>query len=47
MIVGLVQGIFEWLPISSEGNVALTLSLCIRTALSATVYYRDRLSGLI
>ncbi len=62
VVVGLVQGIFEWLPISSEGNVALALSvlgrspeeavafalfLHVGTALSATVYYRDRLPGLV
>jgi undecaprenyl-diphosphatase len=61
-VVGVVQGIFEWLPISSEGNVALALSLLGRspedavafalflhlgTALSATVYYRDRIGGLV
>lgn len=26
LVAGLVQGIFEWLPISSEGNVAIALS---------------------
>ena len=61
-VVGVVQGIFEWLPISSEGNVALALSVLGRspeeavafalflhlgTALSATVYYRERIAGLL
>ena len=27
LLVGVVQGVFEWLPISSEGNVALVLTL--------------------
>ncbi|MFC4356911.1 undecaprenyl-diphosphate phosphatase [Halobium salinum] len=27
LVVGLVQGVVEWLPISSEGNVALALTL--------------------
>jgi undecaprenyl-diphosphatase len=31
VVVGLLQGVFEWLPISSEGNVAIVL-----TALGAT-----------
>lgn len=26
LVAGLVQGIFEWLPVSSEGNVAIALS---------------------
>jgi len=62
ILVGLVQGVFEWLPISSEGNVALALTLVGRsperavafalflhlaTALSATVYYRDRLAAVV
>ncbi len=62
VVVGLVQGIFEWLPISSEGNVALALSvlgrspeeavafalfLHVGTALSATVYYRGRITELV
>jgi undecaprenyl-diphosphatase len=62
VIVGVVQAVFEWLPISSEGNVALALPLLGRspeeavafalflhlgTALSATVYYRERIAGLL
>ncbi|MEZ3144858.1 undecaprenyl-diphosphate phosphatase [Halobaculum sp. MBLA0143] len=62
VVVGVVQGVFEWLPISSEGNVALALSLLGRspeeavafalflhlgTALSAAVYYRERIAGLL
>jgi undecaprenyl-diphosphatase len=58
VVVGILQGVFEWLPISSEGNVALALSLIGRapdesvafalflhlgTAVSATLYYRERL----
>jgi undecaprenyl-diphosphatase len=27
IVVGFLQGIFEWLPISSEGNIALYLSV--------------------
>ena len=27
LLLGVVQGVFEWLPISSEGNVALVLAL--------------------
>lgn len=26
LVVGIVQGVFEWLPISSEGNVAIVLT---------------------
>ncbi|GAB6862193.1 undecaprenyl-diphosphate phosphatase [Haloplanus litoreus] len=26
VVVGILQGVFEWLPISSEGNVAITLT---------------------
>ncbi|WP_224333767.1 undecaprenyl-diphosphate phosphatase [Haloprofundus halobius] len=26
LVVGVVQGVFEWLPISSEGNIALALT---------------------
>jgi undecaprenyl-diphosphatase len=26
LIVGAIQGLFEWLPVSSEGNVALYLT---------------------
>jgi len=57
VLLGVLQGIFEWLPISSEGNltillaaigrsgesaVRLTLFLHVGTAISATVYYRER-----
>jgi len=27
VVVGLIQGVFEWLPVSSEGNVALYLTV--------------------
>lgn len=27
LIVGIIQGIFEWLPISSEGNITIALTL--------------------
>lgn len=27
IVLGVIQGVFEWLPISSEGNVALALSV--------------------
>jgi undecaprenyl-diphosphatase len=57
VLLGLLQGVFEWLPISSEGNVTvllaalgrpaetavrLSLFLHVGTAVSATLYYRDR-----
>jgi undecaprenyl-diphosphatase len=32
VLLGLVQGIFEWLPISSEGNVAIALRAIGRSA---------------
>lgn len=38
VVVGLVQGIFEWLPISSEGNVALALSVLGRSPEEAVAF---------
>ncbi|MEZ3115645.1 undecaprenyl-diphosphate phosphatase [Halobaculum sp. MBLA0147] len=38
VVVGVVQGIFEWLPISSEGNVALALSLLGRSPEEAVAF---------
>jgi undecaprenyl-diphosphatase len=37
-LVGLVQGIFEWLPISSEGNVAIALRALGRSPEDAVGY---------
>jgi undecaprenyl-diphosphatase len=38
VLLGLVQGIFEWLPISSEGNVAIALRALGRSADDAVGY---------
>jgi undecaprenyl-diphosphatase len=38
VVVGLLQGVFEWLPISSEGNIAIALT-ALGTAPSAAVSY--------
>jgi undecaprenyl-diphosphatase len=38
VVVGLLQGVFEWLPISSEGNVAIALT-ALGTAPSLAVSY--------
>ncbi|MHB9287860.1 undecaprenyl-diphosphate phosphatase [Halobacteriales archaeon Cl-PHB] len=38
VVVGLLQGILEWLPVSSEGSVALALTLLDRPADAATRY---------
>jgi undecaprenyl-diphosphatase len=38
-VVGLLQGIFEWLPISSEGNVALYLTVVEGLPADAAVRY--------
>jgi hypothetical protein len=32
VLVGIIQGVFEWLPISSEGNVAIVLRALGRSA---------------
>ncbi|WP_323677099.1 undecaprenyl-diphosphate phosphatase [Halorubellus sp. PRR65] len=37
-LVGLVQGVFEWLPISSEGNVAIALRALGRSPEDAVGY---------
>jgi undecaprenyl-diphosphatase len=37
-VVGLVQGIFEWLPISSEGNVTLALAALGRSPSEAVAF---------
>ncbi|MFB6206977.1 MAG: undecaprenyl-diphosphate phosphatase [Haloglomus sp.] len=39
VLVGLIQGIFEWLPVSSEGNVALYLTVVEGLPESAAVQY--------
>ncbi|MFD1597508.1 undecaprenyl-diphosphate phosphatase [Halobellus rarus] len=61
-MIGALQGIFEWLPISSEGNITVVLTalgqnptaavsyalfLHLGTAVSATVYYRNELRGVL
>jgi undecaprenyl-diphosphatase len=38
VVVGLVQGVVEWLPISSEGNVALALTLLGEEPEAAVAY---------
>ncbi|QLG28640.1 undecaprenyl-diphosphate phosphatase [Halorarum halophilum] len=38
LVVGVLQGVFEWLPISSEGNVALALSLLGRSPADAVAF---------
>jgi len=38
VVVGLIQGVFEWLPISSEGNVAIALT-ALGSAPGAAVSY--------
>ncbi|NHN40974.1 undecaprenyl-diphosphate phosphatase [Halorubellus sp. JP-L1] len=38
VLLGLVQGVFEWLPISSEGNVAIALRALGRSADDAVGY---------
>jgi len=38
VLVGLVQGVFEWLPISSEGNVAVALRALGRSPDAAVGY---------
>jgi undecaprenyl-diphosphatase len=38
-VVGLLQGVFEWLPISSEGNVALYLTVVEGLPAEAAVRY--------
>lgn len=38
LVVGVVQGVFEWLPISSEGNVAVALSLFGRSPEEAVAF---------
>ena len=38
LVVGALQGVFEWLPISSEGNVALALSLLGRSPADAVAF---------
>ena len=38
LVVGALQGVFEWLPISSEGNVALALSLLGRSPEDAVAF---------
>jgi len=38
VVVGIIQGVFEWLPVSSEGNVAIALT-ALGTAPSVAVSY--------
>jgi undecaprenyl-diphosphatase len=38
LVVGLLQGIFEWLPISSEGNIAIALTALGETPSTAVAY---------
>ena len=38
-VIGLLQGIFEWLPISSEGNISLYLAVVEGMPASAAVRY--------
>ena len=62
LLLGILQGIFEWLPISSEGNLTVILSwlgsspqaavnlalfLHFGTAISSTLYYRQRIRALL
>ncbi|MFB6189718.1 MAG: undecaprenyl-diphosphate phosphatase [Halapricum sp.] len=63
-ILGVIQGVLEWLPVSSEGSVSLALTamgvsesgvsatqfalfLHLGTALAATIYYREEVTGLL
>lgn len=39
VIVGILQGIFEWLPISSEGNITLFLTVVAGTPATAAVQF--------
>jgi undecaprenyl-diphosphatase len=39
VVVGLIQGVFEWLPVSSEGNVALYLTVVEGLPETAAVQY--------
>jgi undecaprenyl-diphosphatase len=39
LVVGVLQGVFEWLPISSEGNITLYLTVVEGRAASAAVGY--------
>lgn len=39
VVVGLIQGVFEWLPVSSEGNVALYLTVVEGLPADAAVRY--------
>jgi len=39
VVVGLLQGVFEWLPVSSEGNVALYLAVVEGLPADAAVRY--------
>lgn len=38
ILVGILQGIFEWLPISSEGNISILLTVLGRTPAHAVQY---------
>ncbi|MFC6988171.1 undecaprenyl-diphosphate phosphatase [Haloplanus sp. GCM10025708] len=38
LVVGLLQGVFEWLPISSEGNVSIVLTALGETPSAAVSY---------
>lgn len=39
VVIGLIQGVFEWLPVSSEGNVALYLTVVEGRPETAAVQY--------
>jgi undecaprenyl-diphosphatase len=39
VVIGVIQGIFEWLPVSSEGNVALYLAVVEGVPEGASVQY--------
>ncbi|MFB6068658.1 MAG: undecaprenyl-diphosphate phosphatase [Halobacterium sp.] len=38
LVVGLLQGVFEWLPISSEGNISIVLTALGETPSAAVAY---------
>lgn len=45
LLVGLVQGVFEWLPVSSEGSVALVLAVVGNATPDAAVRFALFLHG--